>query len=35
MVKFVVKDFDFFLPNHQRQYRTLHIERDVLPYALR
>ena len=24
----------FLLPNHQRQHRTLHIQKDVLPYAL-
>jgi len=23
------------LPNNQRQHRTLHIQKDVLPYALR
>jgi len=25
----------FLLPNNQRQHRTLHIQKDVLPYALR
>ena len=25
---------DFLLPNNQRQQRTWHIQKDVLPYAL-
>ena len=29
-----VKEIDVLLLNHQRQHRTVHIEKDVLPYAL-
>ena len=27
-------EIGILLPNNQRQHRTLHIQRDVLPYAL-
>ena len=29
------KEIGILLPNNQRQHRTLHIQKDVLPYALR
>ena len=28
------RETGMLLPNNQRQYRTLHIQKDVLPYAL-
>ena len=28
------RDIGMLLPNNQRQHRTLHIQKDVLPYAL-
>ena len=28
------REIGVFLPNNQRQNRTLHIQKDVLPYAL-
>ena len=28
------KEIGILLPNNQRQHRTLHIQTDVLPYAL-
>ena len=28
------RDIGILLPNNQRQHRTLHIQKDVLPYAL-
>jgi len=28
------RDIGILLPNNQRQHRTLHIQEDVLPYAL-
>ena len=28
------REIDILLPNNQRQHRTLHIQNDVLPYAL-
>jgi len=27
-------EIGILLPNNQRQHRTLHIQKDVLPYAL-
>jgi hypothetical protein len=29
-----VKEIGIFLPNNQRQHRTLHIQMNVLPYAM-
>ena len=29
------REIGILLPNNQRQHRTLHIQEDVLPYALR
>jgi len=29
------REIGILLPNNQRQYRTLHIQKDELPYALR
>jgi len=29
------KEIGISLPNNQRQHRSLHIQKDVLPYALR
>ena len=29
------REIGILLPNNQRQHRTLHIQKDVLPYALR
>jgi len=31
---YILRDFGIFLPNNQRQHRTSHIQKDVLPYAL-
>jgi hypothetical protein len=28
------REIGISLPNNQRQHRTLHIQKDVLPYAL-
>jgi len=28
------REIGILLPNNQRQHRTLHIQKDVLPYAL-
>jgi len=28
-------EIDIILPNNQRQHRSLHIQKDMLPYALR
>jgi len=28
-------EIGILLPNHQRQHRTLNVQKDVLPYALR
>jgi len=28
------REIDILLPNNQRQHRTLHIQKDVLPYAV-
>jgi len=30
----VQREIGMLLPNNQRQHRTLHIQKDVLPYAL-
>ena len=30
----IILIFCILLPNNQRQHRTLHIQEDVLPYAL-
>jgi len=30
----VCSEIDILLPDNQRQHRTLHIQKDVLPYAL-
>jgi len=29
-----LREIGILLPNNQRQHRTLHIQKDVLPYAL-
>ena len=34
MVCSVRREIDFSLPDNQRQHRTLHIQKHVLPYAL-
>jgi len=30
----VEREIGILLPNNQRQHRTLHIQKDVLPYVL-
>ena len=30
-----VREIGILFPNNQRQHRTLHIQKDVLPYALK
>ena len=31
----LLKEIDIALPDNQRKHRTLHIQKDALPYALR
>ena len=33
-VTLCLKEIGILWPNNQRQHRTLHIQKDVLPYAL-
>ena len=33
-VSLAFREIGVLLPNNQRQHRTLHIQKDVLPYAL-
>ena len=34
LLRIPAPEIDIILPNNQRQHRTLHIQKDVLPYAL-